>query len=48
MSDTETNSDAEDLIASLAGGLAPGDRGAFRRATEATLALSPQSCLGPG
>jgi len=43
-----TNSDAEDLIARLAGGLAPADRERFRREAEATLALSPQSCLGPG
>jgi hypothetical protein len=43
------DTDAEDLIASLAGEFAPAaDRGAFRRAAEATLALSPQSCLGPG
>jgi hypothetical protein len=48
MSDTDTNSDAEDLIASLAGGLAPADHERFRREAEATLALSPQSCLGPG
>jgi hypothetical protein len=42
-----SDTDAEDLIASLAGGLAPADRERFRRETEATL-LSPQSCLGPG
>jgi hypothetical protein len=49
MSDSDTiNTDAEDLIASLAGGLAPAHRERFRREAEATLALSPQSCLGPG
>jgi len=42
------NTDAEDLIASLAGGLAAADRERFRREAEATLALSPQSGLGPG
>jgi len=41
------SADAEDLIASLAGDLAPADREAFRREAEATLLLSPQSCLGP-
>ena len=35
-------SDAEDLIARLAGGLAPADREAFRQAAEAALASSTQ------
>jgi hypothetical protein len=43
MSDT----DAEDLIAHLCGGLAPSDREAFRHAAESVLASSPQ-CWGPG
>ena len=43
MSNTDTNSDAEDLIA----GRAPTDRERFRREAEATLALSPHM-LGPG
>ena len=47
MSNTGPDRDAEDLIASLAGGLAPADREPFRRAAEVTLALSPQ-CLGGG
>jgi hypothetical protein len=43
MSDT----DAEDLISYLCGGLAPNDREAFRKAAESALASSPQ-CWGPG
>jgi hypothetical protein len=42
-----SDADAEDLIASLAGGLISADREAFRRAAEVALASSPQS-LGPG
>ena len=42
------DADAEDMIAILAGGLVPADRERFRREAEDTLALSPQSCLGPG
>jgi hypothetical protein len=41
MSDT----DAEDLISHLCGGLAPSDREAFRHAAESALASSPQ-CWG--
>jgi len=41
------STDAEDMIASLAGGLVPADRERFRREAEATLALSPH-VLGPG
>jgi hypothetical protein len=41
------DADAEDLIASLAGGLHPDDRSAFRQAAEAALASSAQ-CWGPG
>ena len=47
MPDTDPNTDAEDLIASLAGGLAPADREPFRRIAEETLATSPHM-LGPG
>ena len=43
MSDT----DAEDLIARLSGGLAPADRAAFRKAAETALATEPQ-CWGEG
>jgi hypothetical protein len=42
MSDT----DAEDLIARLAGGVAAADRDAFRQAAEAALATG--QCWGPG
>jgi hypothetical protein len=43
----ETDEAAEDLIASLSGGLAPTDRDEFRRVAESALATSPQ-CWGPG
>jgi hypothetical protein len=46
MSDADT--DAEDLIARLAGGLAPADREAFRQAAETALAQLSSTCLGPG
>ncbi|HEY2532162.1 MAG TPA: hypothetical protein VGJ20_30255 [Xanthobacteraceae bacterium] len=44
---SDTDDEAEDLIARLSGGLAPADRDDFRRAAESALATSPQ-CWGPG